>query len=78
MSVLQAFVLSASEQSETYRAVIARVLIVVPEPVHVLVPALAVGYAACKGTEATFCLAFYLAQLTLGDDVVVLSCSLSG
>lgn len=50
----------------------------VAKAVHVLVPALAVTYTASKRTEASLCLAFDLAQLTLGDGIVVIACSLSG
>ena len=69
--------LSASEQGETYCAVITRVLIVVAEAVHVLVAALAVADAARKGTETALGLAFDLAQLTLCDGVIILAGSLS-
>ena len=75
--MLEAFVLPAGEQSKTYCAVVARVLIVVAKAVHVLVPALAVTDAASKGTEAALGLAFDLAQLTLGDQVVILAQGLS-
>jgi len=78
VGVLQAFVLSAGKQCESYCTVVARVLIVVPKAVHVLVPPLTVAHTARKRTEAALCLAFDLAHLTLGDHVVILAGSLSG
>lgn len=49
----------------------------VTKAVHVLVPALTVTDAASKGTEAALGLALDLAQLTLGDQVVILAQGLS-
>jgi hypothetical protein len=77
VSVLEALVLSAREQRQPHCAVVARVLVVVTKAVHVLVPALTVTNAAGKGTEAALGLAFDLAQLTLGDQVVILAQGLS-
>lgn len=49
----------------------------VPKPVHVLIPALTVTNATSKRTKPPLGLPFYLAQLTLGDHVVVLTGGLS-
>lgn len=45
-SVLETFVLAASEQCESDRAMISGVLVVIPQSVHVLVTTLAITDAA--------------------------------
>lgn len=69
--------LSTGEQGQPYCAVVARVLVVIAEAVHVLVPPLAVADTAGKGTEAAFSLTFNLPHLAFGDGVVLFACGLS-
>jgi hypothetical protein len=52
-------------------------LVVVAEPVHILVPTLAVSHTASERAEPAFSLPFNLPQLTLRDRVILVTSSLS-
>lgn len=64
-SVLQTLVLATREEGEPNSAVIARVLIVIPQPIHVLIPPLTIADSTCKWTKPLLRLPLHLPQLAL-------------
>lgn len=77
MRMLETFVLSTGKESETDCTVVTRMLVVIPQAVHVLVPALAIADTTGKRAESALCLAFDFAHVTLCDALIVTS-SLAG
>jgi hypothetical protein len=65
MSVLQTLMLTIREQGKSDGPVVARVLVVVAQTIHVFVPALAIGDAARKRPQSSLGLPFNLPHLTL-------------
>lgn len=66
-SILQALVLAAGQQCETHSTMVARMLIVISQAVHVLVAPLTIANATRKGSQTLLSLALHLAQLALRD-----------
>lgn len=69
--VLEALVLTTSQQSEANRAVIAGVLIVISQSIHVLVAPLTVTDTAGIRSEPTLCFPFNLTELCIAERFAV-------
>jgi len=67
MSMLQAFVLAIREQRKSNGTVIPRVLVVVPQTIHVLVTTLAIGNATGERSQPPLSLSLDFPHLTLAD-----------
>jgi len=67
MRVLQTLVLTTRKQRKTNRTVVARVLIMITQTVHVLVPALAIRDATSKRPQSSLSLPLNFPHLTLAD-----------
>lgn len=77
MRMLETFVLSTGKESKTDCTMVTRMLVVIPQAVHVLVPALAIADTTGKRAESALCLAFDFTHVTLCDALIVTS-SLAG
>lgn len=66
-SVLQALVLATRKQRKPNSAMIARMLIMIPQPIHILIPPLAVAHPAGKRSKPLLRLPLHLPQLALRD-----------
>lgn len=64
--VPKTLVLARSEKSKADGAMVARVLIVIPQAVHILVPPGAVRNTACEGFQSSLGLTFDFPSLRLG------------
>lgn len=71
--VLQALVLTAGKEMEPCRPVLAGVLIMISQSVHVLVSPLTVAHATRKRPKSTLRFPLNLPQLTLANRVIVIA-----
>jgi hypothetical protein len=71
-------VLSTGQESQANCTVVTRVLVVIPQTVHILVSALTITDATSKGPKPAFCFPFNFAHLALGDTLIFLPSSLAG